>query len=47
MLEKLQVIYSRKRIFKKYIRFWFWIDLGSSIPFDAVLSEAFGVSGNS
>ena len=35
---KLVLIYDKKVIAKKYLKFWFWLDLLSIIPFDQILS---------
>eukprot|EP01039_Chlorochromonas_danica_P003102 gene3102-3396_t len=36
--QKERLIYRRRVIAKKYLHFWFWIDLIATIPFDLVLS---------
>lgn len=39
------VVTDRKKIAMQYLKFWFWIDLGSTIPFDLVLSVTMGEIG--
>jgi hypothetical protein len=33
-----KLIYDRRKISKEYFRFWFWIDLISTIPFQELVS---------
>lgn len=39
-IEKGEIVMERKAIWKKYVRFWFWMDLISSVPVDLILSLA-------
>ncbi len=40
------VITDRKKIALNYLRLWFWIDIGSTIPFDSVIAFFMGHTGS-
>ena len=43
---KLTLITDKKIIAKGYLKFWFWLDLISIIPFDQILKKTSGDFGN-
>lgn len=42
-----KIITSRRKIVKNYLQFWFWLDLASTVPIDALVNSFTGGDGNS
>jgi hyperpolarization activated cyclic nucleotide-gated potassium channel 2 len=44
IFKKGSLVTNRRAIAKNYLKFWFWLDLVASVPYELIFALSFGVN---